>query len=165
MKTTTKLACAALALALGSAAYAEEYVLLKAKVELLVEQAKDFYDESCRKGSELYGAQYKYYFGLMYATGTNALGRAETPANKRKMEKYYELIEKDYAAYTSAAAAYDKVTATGSDKVHVGRHVVKDGSRHRAKRIINAEKLGDKQLEAAIKRWEEFAVRLKKEAK
>jgi len=165
MKTNIKLACAAVVLALGTAVHAEEFMLLKAKVELLVGQAKELYDDSFRKGSEVYGAPYQYYYGLMYASGTNLLGSAESQTTTQRMKKYYDLIEKDYEAYAKVEAATAKAAATGSDKVYAGRHVVNNGSRHRAKRLINAQKMGDKELAEAVKRWEKFATQLAKEQK
>jgi len=165
MNLNLKVVCAATVLALGSALHAEDYMMQKAKVELLVNQAKEFYDDSFRKGSETYGAPYQFYFGLMYATGTNLLARAESSATRQRMQKYCELIEKDYEAYTKVEAAAEKAAATGSDKLFVGKWVVRDGSRHRAKRLINAQKLGDRELDSAIKRWENFASQLLREQK
>jgi len=158
MKYPTSIACAALALALGSAAYAEDYQLLKTKVEMLVDQAKELYDDSCRKDSETHNAPCKYYFGLMYATGTNVLARAETPTNAQRLRKYFDLIQKDYEAYTKVSAGADMAAATGRGKGE-------SGGRHRAKRMINAEKLRDKELAAAVKRWEAFVQQLKRGAK
>jgi len=165
MKTNIKFVCAAVALALGTAVHAEDYAMLRAKVELLVGQAKDLYEDSFRKGSESYGAAYQYYYGLMYGAGTNLLGRAESQTTTQRMKKYYDLIEKDYEAYTKVEAATAKAAATGSDKVYAGRHIVSNGSRHRAKRLANAQKMGDKELGEAVKRWEKFATQLAKEQK
>jgi len=163
MKACVRMSCAAVVLALGSAVHAEEYMMLRAKVELLVEEAKGYYDDSFRKGSEIYGAPYQYYFGLMYGTGTNLLSRSESPTTVQRMRKYYDLIEKDYEAYTKVCAATEKAAATGSDQLCVGRRVVRNGSRHRAKRLINAEKLADRELEAAVKRWEGFVRQVMKD--
>jgi len=163
MKANAKLLCAAVALALSAAVHAEEYALLKAKVELLVEDAKGFYEESFRKGSESYGAPYQYYFGLMYETGSSLLKREESPATRLRLKKYYDLLEKDYEAYTKVEAEAAKAAATGGDKVLVGKRVVSNGSRHRAKRLINAEKLRDKELADAVKRRESFATQVKRE--
>jgi len=164
MKTNPKLLCAAVVLALGMAVRAEEYVLLKAKTELLVEQAKGLLDDSYRKGSESYGAPYQYYFGLMHATGTNLLARGESATNAQRLRKYCGLIEKDYEAYTKVNAAVDMAAATGADKKSVGRgRVIRSGSRTRVQRLINAEKLRDKELAEAVKRWEGLAVQLMKD--
>lgn len=158
MKIVIHIACAAAVLALGTAARAEDFQLLKAKVELVAGQAKDLYDDSCRKGSASYGAQYQYYFGLMYAAGTNVMGRAESPTTTNQMRKYLDLTGKDYEAYTRISAETDKAAATGYTRG-------KAGGRARAKRLTNAEKLRDKELESAIKRWEAFVTQLKKDAK
>jgi len=163
MKTNMPIVCAALMLALGTVVRAEDYMFQRAKAELIVEQAKGLYEDSFRKGSESYGAQYQYYFGLMYETGTNLLGRAESQTTKLRMRKYLELIEKDYEAYTKVEAAVDKAAATGGDKIYAGRHVVANGSRHRAKRMANAEKLRDSELAAAVKRWENFVRQVMKD--
>jgi len=162
MKRNASIVCAALALALGWTVHAEDSMLLRAKVQLLAEQAKDLYEDSFRKGSDSYGVPYQYYFGLMYASGTNLLARADTTATTQRLKKYCTLIEKDYEAYTRIDAAAKQAAATGSDKVFVGRHVVKDGARKRARRLVNAEKLRDKELAAAVKRWETLVIELKK---
>jgi len=156
MKTNIRLACAALALAFGMAVHAEDNQLLKAKVELLVEQAKGLYEDSFRKGSASYGAQYQYYFGLIYASGTNLLARADSSTTTQRLRKYFDLVEKDYETYTKIEAAADMAAATGSTRGH-------NGARHRAKRLINAEKLRDQELATAVKRWENFVSQLKKD--
>lgn len=136
-------------------AKAEDYDLLKLKASLLVEQAKGYREDSFCKGNELYGAAHQYYFTLVHASGTNLLARAKSSANEKLLASFCELAAKDYAAYTKVAAAEEKAAATGRSSGDAG-------CRHRAKRIINAEKLGDKELKAAIIRWEQFAKRLKK---
>jgi len=148
----------ALALTLGLGAFAEDYQMLKCKTEILVDQVKEFRDESDRKGSELHTPQYQYYFRLMYATGTNLLARAESPTTVRRLNEYFALAKKDYDAYTRYEGAYDRAEATGSNR---GRQ----GAQHRAKRIVNAKKLGEQELLAAIARWEKFVAELKREAK
>jgi len=166
MKTNLKVVCAALAVAFGMAVHAEDGMLLRAKVELVVGQADDLYKDSCRKGSESYGVGYQYFYGLIHATGKVLLDRPESQLTTIRMKKYLELIEKDYEAYTRIEAAASKAAATGHDRVLTSRHrIAFDGSRHRAKRITNAEKLRDKELGAAIQRWEKFALQLKREEK
>jgi len=137
---------------------AEDYQLLKVKTGILVEQAQEFYLESRQKDSYVHGAAYQYYFTLMHTTGTNLLARSESTANEKLLRAYFELIKKDYASYTKVNAATDKAAATGSLDGNAG-------SRHRAKRLINAEKLRDKELQAAIKRWEKFVGDVKKSTK
>jgi len=137
---------------------AEDYELLRTKTGLLVEQAEEFYSESRRKESYVHGAAYQYYFTLMHSTGTNLLARSKSASNEKLLRAYFELVKKDYAAYTKVAAATDKAAATGSSDGEAG-------SRHRAKRLVNAEKLRDKELQAAIKRWEKFVGDLKKSPK
>jgi len=51
MKTNIKFACAAVVLALGTAVHAEEFMLLRSKVELLVGQAKELYDDSSARAA------------------------------------------------------------------------------------------------------------------
>jgi len=155
MKNSIRFACAAMMLALGTAGYAEDYVFLRGKTELITEEAKGLLasapDAAC-----------KYYFGLIYASGTNLLGRAESSSTSQKMQRYISLAEKDYEAYTKVSEAMDRANATGGDVVAVGnrQRVVKNGERKRTNRRINAEKLRDKELEAAVKRWQNFATQL-----
>jgi len=139
-------------------ALADDYQLLKTKTNILVEQAQEFYAESRQKGSYVHGAAYQYYFTLMHTTGTNLLSRSESPANEKLLRAYFNLIKKDYEAYTKVNAAADKAAATGSLDGNAG-------TRHRAKRLVNAERLRDKELAAAIQRWEKFVCELKKGAK
>lgn len=149
----------AVALAFGAGvARAEDYQLLKMKTEILIDEAKEFYADSCKKDSYVHGAQYEYYFKIMLVTGTNLLAKAESPENEKNLRKYFELIKKDYESYTKVNAATDKAAATG-------RLYGNAGDRHRAKRLVNAEKLRDKELTAAIKRWEKFIDQLKKNEK
>jgi len=143
---------------LSLTACAEDYQLLKAKTGILVEQAQEFYSESRQKESYVHGAAYQYYFTLIHTTGTNLLARSESPTNEKLLRAYFNLVKKDYEAYTKVNAATDKAAATGSLSGNAG-------SRHRAKRLVNAEKLRDKELTAAIKRWEKFVGDMKKSAK
>jgi len=137
---------------------AEDYQLLKGKTELLAGQANDLLQDSFRKGSATYGAAYQYYFSLIHASGTNLLARTESPSNERLLHAYIDLVAKDYEAYTKVMSATEMAAATGKLKGN-------SGTRHRAKRLINAEKLGDKELAAAIKRWEKFVGDVKRSAK
>jgi len=139
-------------------AQAEDYQLLRGKTELLVGQANDLLKDSFRKGSETYGAAFQYYFSLIYGSGTNLLARSESPTSVKLMHSYIDLVAKDYEAYTKVTDATAMAAATGSRKGHTG-------SRGRTKRLINAEKLGDKELTAAIKRWEKFVGDVKKSSK
>jgi len=154
------LAAAALAVSLAALlpCRAEDYDLLKTKTKILVDEMQEFYEDSCKKDSYVHGAQYEYYFKLAHTTGTNLLSRAESPANEKLLRQYFELVKKDYEAYTKVGAAADKAAATG-------RQYGNAGDRHRAKRLVNAEKLRDKELTAAIKRWEKFVGQLKKAKK
>jgi len=115
---------------------AEDYQLLRGKAELLVGQANDLLQDSFRKGSATYGAAYQYYFSLIYGSGTNLLARSESPTNVRLMQSYIDLVAKDYEAYTKVSDATTMASATGKLKGNAG-------TRHRAKRLISAEKLGD----------------------
>jgi len=137
---------------------AEDYQLLKVKTRILVEQAQEFYSDSRKKESYVHGAAYQYYFTLMHTTGTNLLARSESPTNEKLLREYFNLIKKDYDSYTKVNAATDKAVATGTLDGNAG-------ARHRAKRLVNAEKLRDKELTAAIKRWEKFVGEMKKSAK
>jgi len=153
---TFVVAVLAVSLAAVLPCWADEYELLKTKTQILVEQASELYAESCKKGSYVHEAQYEYYFRMMLSTGTNLLARAQSRENERNLREYFNLVKKDYEAYTKVNAATDKAAATG-------RSYGNAGDRHRAKRLINAEKLRDKELTAAIKRWEKFIGQLKKE--
>jgi len=137
---------------------AEDYDLLKAKTKILVTEMKEFYESSGKKDSYVHGAQYEYYFQLVHTIGTNLLARTDTPTNEKLLQQYFTLIKKDYDAYTKVGAATDKAAATG-------RLSGNAGDRHRAKRLVNAEKLRDKELTDAIKRWEKFVEQLKRSKK
>lgn len=141
---------------------ADELQLDRAKLELVVEQAGELLADANRKGSPTHAAPYQYYFGLVYGVGTNLLSRKDSPVTKNLQRRYMDLIDKNYTAYTRVEEAYGKAAATGNDTRHVGRHVVSTGSRHRAKRIANAEKLGEKELTKAIQQWESFASQVKR---
>lgn len=164
MRNYIRLGCAALVLALGMSVRAEEYQQLKTKAEILVGYVQELYDEACRKGSETHSPLYQYYFKLMNDTGKDLLSRPESVTNKQRLQKYFELAEKDYEAYTKLSGDADKAAAIGNDRVYVGRnHVVTNGSRRRAKRLVNIERLGEKELALAIERWEKFSAQVKRD--
>lgn len=139
-------------------AFADDCQLLKAKVKMLVDEAQEHYENSRKKDSYVHGAQYEYYFKLILSTGTNLLAKSDSPTSEKNLRKYFDLVKKDYDAYTKVNAAADKAAATGRLQGNAG-------DRHRAKRLVNAEKLRDKELSEAIKRWEKFIEQLKREYK
>lgn len=141
---------------------AEDAQLERAKLELVVAEAGEMLADANRKGSATHNATYQYYFGLVYGSGTNLLARKDSPSVKNLRRKYMDLVGRNYAAYTKVEEAMSRAAATGNDTRHVGRHVVSNGHRHRAKRIANAEKLGDAELAKAIREWESFVIQLKK---
>jgi len=150
------LVCGAAVLTLVSLAFtgrSEDYQLLRTKAELLVDQTKGFGD-SCRSGSYVQNAAYQYYFRLVHAVGTNLLARSASPSNERLLRTYIDRVCKDYESYTRAEEAEGKALATGSVRG-------KAGSRHRAKRLLNAEKFRDRELSSAIARWEKFFTEIK----
>jgi len=152
-----------LSLALTFVVRAEDAQLQRAKMELLVEQAGEMFTDAQRKGSATHGAVFQYYYGLVYGAGTNILARKDSAATANLQNRYMALIAKNYETYTKVENAMEKAKATGSDTVRVGRNkVVRNGNRHRAKHIASAEKLGEKELAAAIREWENFVIQLKK---
>jgi len=162
MNTNLKiaLACFGLVLTVGAppAEAADDFATLKLKTQLLVDEAKEISAESARTKDGVHAAAFKYYGLLMVSTGTNLLARSESPTNTRLLRSYLDLVAKDYEAYSKCTDSASMAEATGYKRGHTG-------DRQRVKRRINAEKLGDKELADAIKRWEKFAAEVKRKTR
>jgi len=154
MNKNMMFAAGVLVFAMAFACRAEDAQLAQIKLQLVVDQAGELYDEACRKGSDTHTPAHKYYFGLIYASGTNLLARTPSSDTTSLTRQYMEMVQRDYKAYTKVETAVDKAAATGSRKGS-------SGSRTREARKASAERLGEKELASAIKKWEDFAVRIK----